>query len=167
MTIKSVGQILLIGMILGSSWLMMQAIHELGHVVGAWLTGGTVERVVLHPLAISRTDLAENPQPLIVAWCGPITGAALPLIAWTLASVVRLPGKRSLQFFAGFCLVANGFYIGLGSFNRIGDCGDMLRHGAAIWHLWLFGTAAASAGLFLWHRLGSPSEWTRLGAGDL
>jgi hypothetical protein len=45
------------------SWYGMMAIHELGHVMGAWLTGGRVERVVLHPLAISRTDLAHNPRP--------------------------------------------------------------------------------------------------------
>lgn len=44
----------------------MQAIHECGHVLGAWLTGGQVARVVLNPLTLSRTDLAENPRPLVV-----------------------------------------------------------------------------------------------------
>ena len=39
------------------SWLLMQAVHELGHAIGAWISGGHVERVVLHPLTISRTDV--------------------------------------------------------------------------------------------------------------
>ena len=59
-----------------------------------------------------------------------------------------------LRFFAGFCLLANGAYIGVGSFYRIADAGDLLRHGAAHWQLWLFGLAACPIGLALWHRLG-------------
>ena len=55
------------------SWLGMMWVHELGHVVNAWLCGGHVERVVLHPLRFSRTDLLVNPHPLVVrgaGWCG-------------------------------------------------------------------------------------------------
>jgi hypothetical protein len=59
------------------------------------------------------------------------------------------------RFFAGFCLLANGLYIGIGSLSRVGDCGEMLRHGSEPSHLWLFGAAAAPAGLWLWHRQGS------------
>src|SRR2546423_98584 len=120
---------LLIACTVLSSWLAMQAVHELGHVGGAWLTGGRVARVVLHPLTISRTDLAENPAPLAVVWAGPLFGNALPIIAWLTASAAKLPGNFLLRFFAGFCLVANGLYIGVGSFLQIGDCGEMLRHG--------------------------------------
>jgi hypothetical protein len=29
-----------------ASWLGMQVVHEFGHVVGAWLTGGQVSQVV-------------------------------------------------------------------------------------------------------------------------
>ena len=64
-------QIVLIGSTVVGSWLGMQAVHEAGHVLGAWLTGGRVARVVLHPLTISRTDLAENPWPLAVVWARP------------------------------------------------------------------------------------------------
>jgi predicted Zn-dependent protease len=48
---------MLIGSTVVGSWLGMQAVHELGHVLGAWWTDGDVSRVVLHPLSISRTDL--------------------------------------------------------------------------------------------------------------
>jgi len=54
--------------IVAMSWLIMMATHELGHVIGAALTRGTVKRVVLHPLAISRTDISPNPHPSVVVW---------------------------------------------------------------------------------------------------
>jgi hypothetical protein len=137
------------------SWLGMMIVHEFGHVVGAWLTGGTVKQVVLHPLAISRTDVSPNPHPLIVVWAGPALGVVLPLAAWGVAALVRMPGCYLLRFFAGFCLIANGAYIGVGEFDRVGDAGDILRHGAARWYLWLFGLVTAPLGLLLWHNQGS------------
>lgn len=148
-------QIVLIGSTLLGSWLGMQAIHESGHVLGAWLTGGRLARVVLHPLTISRTDLAENPRPLVVVWAGPLFGVAAPLLLWGVAATARARWAFLLRFFAGFCLLANGLYIGIGSIERIGDCGEMLRHGSEPWQLWLFGAVTAPVGLWLWHRQGS------------
>ena len=148
-------QAILIGSTLVASWLGMQAVHELGHVLGAWGTGATVQRVVLWPLSISRTDVTDNSHPLIVAWAGPIVGVLLPLVLWFVAVAVRLPGAFVLRFFAGFALVANGLYIGLGSFGGIGDCGEMLRHGSERWQLWLFGLIATPLGFALWHRQGT------------
>jgi hypothetical protein len=139
-----------------ASWLAMQQVHELGHVLGAWVTGGEVARVVLHPLSFSRTDLAVNPRPLVVAWAGPVMGVVIPLLVWMLAAWRRMPGAFVLRFFTGFCLLANGAYLGIGSFDRVGDCGDLLRHGAKMWQLWLFGAITAPAGLWLWHGLGAP-----------
>jgi hypothetical protein len=145
--------VLVVSTVLGS-WLAMQAVHELGHVLGAWLTGGTVTQVVLSPLTISRTDLNHNPSPLFVAWSGPVFGIIAPLILWGIALMTRFPSAFVLRFFAGFCLVANGLYIALGSFNRIGDCGEMLRHGSQPWQLWLFGAIACPFGIWLWHGQG-------------
>ena len=147
-------QIVLILSTVVGSWLGMQAIHESGHVLGAWLTGGRVERVVLHPLTISRTDLTLNPNPLVVVWGGPVFGVAMPLLLWAVAAAARLPGTFVLRFLAGFCLLANGLYIAVGSFDRVGDCGEMLRHGSAMWQLWLFGVLTVPVGLSLWHSQG-------------
>jgi hypothetical protein len=155
MPVARVHQFILIGSCVLGSWLGMQAVHELGHIVGAWLTEGRVERVVLNPLTISRTDVSHNPSPLIVVWAGPIFGAAVPLLLWLVASKARRPDAFVVRFFAGFCLVANGLYIGVGSFGRIGDCGEMLRQGSAAWQLWLFGAATVPIGIWLWHGQGS------------
>ena len=164
--------VLILSTLLGS-WLGMQDVHELGHVAAAWLSGGRVSKVVLDPLTMSRTDLAENPRPLIVVWGGPTLGVVLPLALWLICSLaprgrgikgegaavdsgraVGLPGTFVLRFFAGFCLIANGAYIGAGSFTHIGDAGEMLKHGTARWHLWLFAALTAPTGLWLWHGLG-------------
>ena len=114
------------------SWLLMLAVHEFGHMAAAWITGGHIERVVLHPLSISRTDVQPNPHPAIVVWAGPLVGTFLPLAFCGVFALARLP-NAFLQFFAGFCLIANGAYIAFGSFQRIGDCGEMLHHGSPNW----------------------------------
>jgi hypothetical protein len=153
-------QFILIGSTIVGSWLGMQAVHELGHVIAAWATGAQVTRVVLSPATISRTDITNNSHPLAVAWGGPALGVAVPLALWLSAKLIRLPGAFVLRFFAGFCLLANGLYIGLGSFARVGDCNEMLRHRSPLWHLWLFGAVCAPVGLALWNGQGT---WFGLG----
>jgi hypothetical protein len=56
-------QAILIVSAFGLSWLAMMAVHELGHVLHAVASGGTVVGVVLNPLEISRTDVSPNPHP--------------------------------------------------------------------------------------------------------
>ncbi len=132
----------------------MQATHEFGHICGAWVTGGQVEKVVLHPLTISRTDVSRNPSPLVVVWAGPILGSLLPLGLWMAVRQVLPPVSFLCRFFAGFCLIANGAYIAFGSFAEIGDCGEMLRHGSPTWALWFYGTITIPMGIWLWHGQG-------------
>ncbi|MEM9415797.1 MAG: M50 family metallopeptidase [Planctomycetota bacterium] len=144
--------------VLAASWYAMMAVHELGHALAAWATGGSVERIVLPLIGFSRTDVSPNPSPLAVAWAGPITGVMLPLLFWFLATLAlrqRLHvAQQALRFFAGFCLLANGVYLGLGWIDRVGDAGDLTRHGAATWQLIAFGALCISAALYLWHGLG-------------
>jgi hypothetical protein len=152
--VKRLHQFLLLGSIIPLSWLGMMIVHEGGHVIAAWATGAGVSKVVLHPLAFSRTDLSHNPRPLLVAWAGAILGAFLPLAALGLAILAHAPGRYLLRFFAGFCLVANGAYIGVGWAIRAGDAGDLLRYGAARWQLVAFGALALPLGLVLWNGIG-------------
>ena len=131
------------------------AVHEFGHVIGAFCTGGNVERVVLHPLMISRTVVSPNPNPIAVVWLGPILGCVLPIIAWLLLPRRMLVIRNIAVFFAGFCLLSNGAYIAIGSFDRVGDCGVMLQHGSPQWLLFAFGLVTIPIGFTLWHRIGS------------
>ena len=132
----------------------MMIVHEFGHVLAAWASGGTVAKVVLHPLEFSRTDLAENPHPLFVAWGGAAGGTILPLCFLWIAKSNRLTMFYLFQFFAGFCLVVNGIYLGAVSFMNAADAGDLMRHGTPHWVLVLFGIATVPLGFCLWNGLG-------------
>lgn len=136
------------------SWLAMMAVHEFGHVLHASLSGGTVQKVILHPLAISRTDIAPNPHPLFAAWGGPIWGCLLPLLGFGVARRFKLRWSYLVRFFCGFCLIANGAYLGCGGWYAVGDARDLLRHGTPAWLLVLFGVGTIGAGLWMWNGLG-------------
>jgi hypothetical protein len=140
------------------AWLGMLAVHELGHVIHAVSSGGRVVRVSFPLLGFSQTFVDPNPHPLLVAWGGPIWGAALPAIFLLAARMARRVTSLS-RFFAGFCLISNGAYIGLGWLKRSGDAHDLARLGTPIVVLILFGVLCCAAGLFCWHRI--PSKWWR------
>jgi len=147
-------QVLLVVSTIGLCWLLMMAVHELGHVLNAWLSGGRVQQVVLHPLAISRTDVSPNPRPLFVAWGGAGWGVAIPLALLGIATASHWRHRYLLAFFAGFCCLANGLYLAAGSFTGAGDAGDLLKHGAAQWLLIAVGLPLGAVGLGIWNALG-------------
>jgi hypothetical protein len=147
-------QWLLIASTVAFSWLAMQIVHELGHVGAAWASGGKIAEVRLHPAAISYTLLSHNPQPLFVAWMGPLMGVAMPVLAWLIARWRSVRGWYVVQFFAGFCLVANGAYLAAGTYYRIGDANELLHFGTPPALVWLFGSLTFPTGLWLWNGLG-------------
>lgn len=143
-----------------SMWLMM-ASHESGHVIGTLVTGGGIDHLELSPLTFSQTHTSPNPKPLLVVWAGPIVGVLDPLLAWLLVTWLkrRDPSEwRGIEavftFLAGFCLLANGAYLGLGWIDRVGDTGEMMRLGTPISVMIGVGLACMVGGLALWHRLG-------------
>ena len=147
-------QVLLVGTLLPSCWVGMQAAHELGHVAALWATGGTVAKVVLHPLTISRTDPGVNPRPLLEVWAGPAVGVLLPLAACGVARAAHFSGAYLLRFFAGFCLIANGCYLGAAPLDAVGDARTLLVLGSSMWQLGLFGVVCVPLGVYLWHGQG-------------
>lgn len=143
------------------SWLLMQFVHECGHVLGAWLTGRTVLQVVLHPLQISETMVDPKPSPLAVIWSGPLFGSIVPVLLWQIVRWARVGGEAECRFFAGFCLIANGAYIGCGVFDPVGDAFDLVQQGTPRWLLGLFGLIAIPPGIWLWDGTGA-----KLGIGE-
>lgn len=138
-------------------WLLMQGLHEAGHMLHAWLSGGEVVAVDLHPLRLSRTLLGANPHPRFVAWGGAVWGSALPLAGVALARAAAAPAWAVAigRALAGLCLLANGVYLGVGGFVRAGDAGDLLLAGAWPGSLVVFGLTASVGGLALWHGTGT------------
>jgi hypothetical protein len=132
----------------------MMAVHEAGHVLHAWVSGGTVSAVRVPLGGFSVTEFSTNPRPHFVAWGGAVWGCILPLMLYGVWRAFRLPGRAGVQFFAGFCLVANGAYLGVGWVTGAGDAGDLLTCGTPVWGMIAFGAIAAAGGLYLWHLLG-------------
>jgi hypothetical protein len=137
------------------AWYLMMLVHELGHVLGALVTGGRIAGVVWHPLEFSRTDLSQNPHPLPVVIAGPLLGSALPIVLWLASRVKWQDVAVLLRGFAGFCLVANGAYLASAIVMPVGDTQDLVRLGAPAWLVALPGVALLGFGLALWNGVGA------------
>jgi len=135
-------------------WYGFMAVHESGHVLAAWVSGGSVERVVLHPLQFSRTDLGSNPHPVFVALAGAVWGCVLPLGAWLVARGLKWKYEVLLRAFAGFCLVANGAYLGAAFILPVGDAEDLIRLGVPVWAFAVPGVLVFGVGVWVWDGLG-------------
>lgn len=130
----------------------MLTLHELGHVLHAWTSGGEVVRLTIPAAGFSETVVHPNPRPLFVAWGGAVWGVAIPLLICGAAWAVWRRVPQVLRFFAGFCLIANGAYIGIGWAFDAGDAADVVALGAPVWVMILYGVICAAAGLWLWHK---------------
>ncbi|MGB8983563.1 MAG: M50 family metallopeptidase [Anaerolineales bacterium] len=76
------------------------AVHELGHAIVIWATGGTVARIVLHPFTWSYTYYSPSPgYPILTSWAGILFESLLALL---LAALVWRWRQRS---WALLCLV--------------------------------------------------------------
>jgi hypothetical protein len=147
---------LLIASMLWLSWLVMMLVHEGGHVFGAVMTGGVVQQVVWHPAVLSRTDVSPNPNPLLEVLAGPVIGSALPLATAAIVWSLRLKAAYLLWFTAGFCLIANGAYLGVGAIDPVGDAEQLLALGVPRWVLGAIGLTITIAGFVILHRV-SPN----------
>jgi hypothetical protein len=47
-----------------------RAIHELGHAIGTWMSGGVVYRIDLHPFVPGHCHHSETLYPGITTWAG-------------------------------------------------------------------------------------------------
>jgi hypothetical protein len=150
-------QISLIVAVIGFSWLGLQVVHEAGHVLHAWASGGTVIGVVLRPTTVSETLVWPNPRPQFVAWGGPIWGCAIPLVLWGVTWLAARRYAFLARFFAGACLVGNGAYLGastLASESEL-DAPVILAQGGAAWQTLLFAVVAMVSGFYVWNGLES------------
>ncbi len=141
-----------------TSWYMMMLVHEFGHVLGAWLSSGSVADIVWHPLKFSRTDLSRNPNPMFVVLAGPAVGSALPALVWLVLRTCRSRWHAFARGFAGFCLVANGAYLATAIVLPVGDTEDLVRLGAPSWLIALSGLMLLAGGLACWNGLRSQLQ---------
>jgi hypothetical protein len=135
-------------------WLGMMAVHESGHIIHTWLAGGIVSHVSFPLIGFSQTHVTYNPAPAFVAGGGFVWGSLIPLLFLLLSYFLHARFYRLMQFFTGFCLIANGLYLAIGWTMIAGDGHDLHRLGTPVWGMILTGTMLLCSGLYLWHRLG-------------
>lgn len=102
--------------VIANCWLWMQIIHELGHVAATFFLGDQVELVYLVPWDISRTDFHAPQLELPIVWAGPLFGAIVPAFGWLASRLLKSSKEPLAAFFTGFCLIANGAYLGASVF---------------------------------------------------
>lgn len=135
-----------------AGWLLMMLLHETGHVLHGVLSGATGPQVELPLLGFSRTSFDVNPHPAFTSAGGPLWGALLsmaPLTAWVWLGP---RSRRAALAFAGFCLIANGAYLGVGGLAPLGDAEDLIRQGVPRVALLAPGWLGVGVGSWLWHR---------------
>ncbi|WP_052031692.1 hypothetical protein [Novipirellula maiorica] len=94
-----------------AAWFVMTTTHEVGHLIGGWISGGTLQHAELRPWHLPHSHFAPDPHPLVTLWAGPLIGVIVPLL---LALVIRKP---SVWFIANFCMLANGTYLAVAWFT--------------------------------------------------
>lgn len=113
--------------LLVASWCVMTFTHEAGHIIGGWLSGGTLQAAELRPWRLPYSIFGPDPRPLITLWSGPLLGVILPL------AVALLIRRSWAWFIADFCLLANGAYLTAAWFSGDGflDTPRMIEAGAS------------------------------------
>jgi hypothetical protein len=81
--------------------------HELGHLLGGWLGGATLQQFDLAPWRLPYSIHQPDPHPLLTLWMGPLFGAFFPLV---LSVLIRRPWA---DFIADFSVLANGTYLAI------------------------------------------------------
>ena len=133
-------------------------LHEFGHVIHLWVSGGTVAGVRVSPIDVSYVYKGDNPHPQFVAWGGPVWGAVLPAALVALACAARSRMTALALVLATFALVFNGGYLTVGAFQPGGDTAQLLQHGAPVWSLVAAGLPMLAAGVLVASRVPSALD---------
>lgn len=124
------------------SWCVMTTTHESGHVVGGWLSGGTLQEASLAPWGLPHSRFEPDPRPLVTLWAGPVLSVVVPLL---IAVGVRRPAA---WFVAHFCVLANGCYLALAwvTGDNLLDTPRLFAAGCPAWAVALYCLATISVG---------------------
>ena len=120
------GRIVYFVILLIASWCTMTFLHESGHLICGWASGGTLQSADLLPWHLPYSNFEPDPRPLITLWGGPVLGVFIPLV---IALALR---KDWMWFIAYFCILANGSYLAMAwvSGDKYLDTPKLIEHGA-------------------------------------
>lgn len=121
------------------------ALHELGHVLAAWMTGGRVQALHLHPFTTSYTNISPDPSPLLTHAAGVTLGPLAGLACIALGR--RFEGTYAVPLYTtGVATFAtSGIYLVVGTLTGAGDARVLLDLGMPALGLLLAGGALVAA----------------------
>ena len=112
-------------------WVFGIVLHELGHAIAMWVTGGIVDRITIAPFSWSYTYYESTPKyPQLTTWSGVLIGAAIGLIV--LLGIRKNTTPYLIPFiFLGFSPLLNGggYYIVDTFISNQGDAFSLLQSG--------------------------------------
>lgn len=87
-------------------------LHELGHALSLWLTGGRVERITLNPFSWSCTYYAAPPtHPILTSCAGALSDMLLTMLLMIVASFLHYQLMRLMLVITGIVAIAHsGIY---------------------------------------------------------
>ena len=132
------------------AWVLGIVLHELGHAVAMWTTGGIVDRITITPFSWSYTYYGSTPKyPQFTTWSGALLGSLFGLII--LFIIRNKPTPYSVPFlYLGIApmLHGGGYYL-LDTFvTKRGDAASLIRSGVPISVVLAVGFFLAVIGIF-------------------
>jgi len=116
-------------------------LHELGHALGCWLSGGRVTAIVIQsPMPAGFVD-GHAPNPFLTVWGGVAFGSLSTLAPLAMAHWLR---NNTVALYlalmtAAFCLGHNALYLVVGGIVPYADAENMIKLGAPQWLLVVLG----------------------------
>lgn len=139
------------GLMLGGAFAigypLAMLLHEVGHAIAFWCTGGSVMRISVHPFSWSYTYGASSLHPQLVTWAGALFGIVCGLSLLFSVRLSKSPWLTPVVVTALCALLVNGLYLGVDAVMRGGGDGTSLaRMGTPVWLLMFFGGTLILAG---------------------
>jgi hypothetical protein len=128
-------------------------LHEIGHVVGAWLTGGQTHSLVVHPFSTSSVEVNPDPRPLVTHIAGIL---APPLVGLALFRGLRpflSPALLPLLLVPSIAWASSGLYLLVGAALQAGDALVLMQQGVPRTLLFAAGVACVPVSAHLAQRL--------------
>lgn len=97
-------------------------LHELGHAVAMWVTGGQVERITINPFSWSYTYYASAPLfPIVTSWAGVVMGTVFAVLLLLISGLLNNQYLLLLLMITNVVAAAqNGLYLLIDSLLLIG-----------------------------------------------
>jgi len=105
-------------------------LHEIGHVVAAWASGGKPHSLRLHPFSTSSVEVVPDPRPLVTHAAGVV---APPLVGLALLRALRAirttPLRLPLLVIPSVACASSGLYLLVGITLEVGDAAVLSQGG--------------------------------------